>query len=268
MTIGAVSHNLYMYANAATTAENHADFSELPAQGSEPTVVQTGAATQGATRQNVPARVGNDTAAGLLALQETEAEAADAHGVTSTTVTVQFQGRETTMKVYSNIKATRFIDLPDDRFNEVISDMQRSLEADYMKLENMTQPDPSYLANHPAMKPYATVEVDGKVVATLDNQGLIQASNALFQKFAAIVPNDVNGTNGPRLAQARAEHIAAALGGKVVRSSSAITQAQFEANPIDQEKLRPQINREAMMRDPMYQQIQDLKAQRAALAHG
>lgn len=269
MSISALSSTLYSPSNTVVSAESREIFTDPSGQQVPSTTAQTDSATTDFTRQNVPPKMNDETSAALLALQETGTTAAEADGAKSSVTTVLFQGRETTMKVYSNLKATRFVDLPDDQFNTVIADMQRSLEADYMKLDNMTQPDPSYLANHPAMKPYATVAVDGKVVATLDNQGLMQTSDEqLYQRLAAIIPNAVNGTNGPDLAQARAQQIAAALDGKVVRSTSAMTQAAFYANPIDQDRLRPQVNRDAMMRDPMYQQIEDLKAQRAAMARG
>ncbi|GAA0545425.1 ABC-type Fe3+-hydroxamate transport system substrate-binding protein [Rhizomicrobium palustre] len=164
----------------------------------------------------------------------------------------------------SDFKAKPIAELPEDQYQEAIRGMERGLEASAMSEENMIAPDTSYLANHPAMKPYATVQVGGKVVATIDNQGVMSTSDEIYEKLKNLVPNDVNGTNGPDLAKARADKIAQALGGKVVSSLTAITQSQFNANPIDQEKLRPQINLEAMKQDPLYAQIQAIKAQRAA----
>jgi len=71
---------------------------------------------------------------------------------------------------------------------------------------------------------YATVEVNGKVVATLYNGGSVAMTN----QAAAMVgdlqdPAAPNG--GPDLAQWRAERIANAVGGRVEKASTAITQS-------------------------------------------
>jgi hypothetical protein len=71
---------------------------------------------------------------------------------------------------------------------------------------------------------YAQVVVNGKVVATLSNSGSAAMSNALGGQLGGSLDND--GT-GPALAQRRAEQIAKALGGKVVKSSSAMTSSQW-----------------------------------------
>ena len=113
------------------------------------------------------------------------------------------------------------------------------------------------------MKTYATVVVGGRVVATLDNQGLMTSDNALAGRLRDL-PDQVYGRGGPDLAQARAEHLAALLGGRVVKAKTAITQAQFNANPIDQDRLRPKIDAEAMRLDPLNDRIRALKAERAA----
>lgn len=127
-----------------------------------------------------------------------------------------------------------------------------------------SEPDPSVLTSHPALQTYATVTVNGKVVATIDNQGVAGASNAVASRFADRISNEVNGSNGPDLAQLRAQQIAALLGGKVEKASTAMTQQQFNANPIDPDALRPRIDVEAMKQHPLYQQLQDIRAQRMA----
>jgi hypothetical protein len=73
---------------------------------------------------------------------------------------------------------------------------------------------------------YATVKVNGKVVATLYNAG----SSAMTNEAAAAVGNlqDPPGLiGGPDLAQWRAEHIAKAVGGTVEKASTAITQSAW-----------------------------------------
>jgi hypothetical protein len=74
---------------------------------------------------------------------------------------------------------------------------------------------------------YATVKVDGKVVATLYNGGSVAMTN----QAAAMVgdlqdPPGLQG--GPDLAQWRAERIAKAVGGTVEKASTAITQSAWK----------------------------------------
>ena len=74
---------------------------------------------------------------------------------------------------------------------------------------------------------YATVRVDGKVVATLYNGGSVAMTN----QAAAMVgdlqdPPGLKG--GPDLAQWRAERIAKAVGGTVEKASTAITQSAWK----------------------------------------
>jgi hypothetical protein len=73
---------------------------------------------------------------------------------------------------------------------------------------------------------YATVKVNGKVVATLYNGG----SSAMTNDAAAKAGNlqDPPGLNGgPDLAQWRAEHIAKAVGGTIEKAPTAIVQSAW-----------------------------------------
>ena len=74
---------------------------------------------------------------------------------------------------------------------------------------------------------YATVKVDGKVVATLYNGG----SSAMTNGAAAMVGDwqDPPGlTGGPDLAQWRAELFAKAVGGTIEKAPTAITQSEWK----------------------------------------
>lgn len=74
---------------------------------------------------------------------------------------------------------------------------------------------------------YATVKVNGKIVATLYNGGSVAMTN----RAAAMVGDlqDPPGPNGgPDLAQWRAERIAKAVGGTVEKASTAITQSAWK----------------------------------------
>jgi galactokinase/mevalonate kinase-like predicted kinase len=72
---------------------------------------------------------------------------------------------------------------------------------------------------------YATVKVNGKVVATLYNGG----SSWMTNDAAAKVGNlpDTGPSGGPNLAQSRAEYIAKATGGTIEKASTAITQSEW-----------------------------------------
>jgi hypothetical protein len=77
---------------------------------------------------------------------------------------------------------------------------------------------------------YATVKVNGKVVATLYNSGGAAMTNAAAAAVGDLQdPPGLNG--GPDLAQARAERIAKALGGTIEKASTAIKQSQWTPRP-------------------------------------
>jgi hypothetical protein len=76
---------------------------------------------------------------------------------------------------------------------------------------------------------YAEVRLGGEVVAELYNGGSSVMSNATAGKLPRLT--DPPGLSGPALAQWRAEQYAKHLGGTVVRSETAQTQAQWEARP-------------------------------------
>ncbi len=77
--------------------------------------------------------------------------------------------------------------------------------------------------------PYATVTRNGKVIAKISNNGSVETSNALGSKLMDIL-NDGN-SRGPELAQKRARQIADALGGEVVKASTAQSQTQWQTRP-------------------------------------
>lgn len=77
---------------------------------------------------------------------------------------------------------------------------------------------------------YATVKVNGKVVATLYNGGSSVMTNAAAAAVGDLQdPPGLNG--GPALAQARAERIAKALGGTIEKAPTAITQSKWTPRP-------------------------------------
>jgi hypothetical protein len=154
-------------------------------------------------------------------------------------------------------------ELSDDLYEGIVSSMQMSLEANYR-----TFPEAPSISSDPRTQPYATVIVDGKVAATIDNQGVLETNDdVLGAQLRDVLVGSVNGTNGPDLAQARAEQLAKLLGGKTEKSDSAITQSAFNALPPSKPAL-PSVDYEAMKKDPLYAQLETLKQKRADyLAH-
>lgn len=77
---------------------------------------------------------------------------------------------------------------------------------------------------------YATVKVDGKVVATLYNGGSMVMTN---QAAAAVgdLQDPPGLMGGPDLAQWRAERIVKAVGGTIEKASTAITQSEWRPRP-------------------------------------
>jgi hypothetical protein len=76
---------------------------------------------------------------------------------------------------------------------------------------------------------YATVKVNGQVVATLYNSGCSEMTNAAGAAMDGL--EDPPGLEGPALAQWRAEQYAAKLGGTVEKASTAINQQAWNTRP-------------------------------------
>jgi capsid protein len=96
---------------------------------------------------------------------------------------------------------------------------------------------------------YATVKVNGKVVATLYNGGSSAMTNAAAGAVGDLQdPPGLNG--GPDLAQSRAERIAKALGGTIEKAPTAITQSEWKPRPdVSRDYTRSQLDQafQAMM---------------------
>jgi len=81
--------------------------------------------------------------------------------------------------------------------------------------------------NHPD-NIYATVKRNGEVIATLYNSGTAETSNAAHARVKNLPSMGESETRiGPRLAQARAEEIAKAMGGTIEKASTALTPSQW-----------------------------------------
>lgn len=85
----------------------------------------------------------------------------------------------------------------------------------------------------PESKPdtvYATVKVNGKIVAVINNSGTAETPNATYGKVKNLPSmGEAETLTGPGLARKRAEEIAGVFGGKIEMAKSAQTQAQWES---------------------------------------
>lgn len=151
----------------------------------------------------------------------------------------------------SKMKVQLISELPESEYQQELEALKSVLEASYAK--------PADTSNNPTYKEYATVKVNGKTVAEIDNHGWVKTSNALGASLQSLL-EEKSTLSGPQLAQMRAEKIAQQLGGTVVKSSTAITQSQFN-NTV---QARSSVNVEAMKNDPLYQQLQNMQQMRTA----
>ncbi len=156
----------------------------------------------------------------------------------------------------SNIKSIAAWEQPGELFESFIKAQEALLES-----HHSSRPDTS---KNPTYAAYATVQVGGQVVAEIDNHGWVATSNSAGAMLGKL-PNAAQGViSGPTLAKARAEYLADLLGGEVVMSSTAMTQTAF-AN-VPQPKV--ELNTQAMLADPLYQNLQRVKQARARYIEG
>ncbi len=156
------------------------------------------------------------------------------------------------------LKAIHVSELPEERYQQFIEAQKQLIEANQQHLENQyssrNNPQPELL---PQTQPYATIKVGGKVVASVDNQGVVTTVSGLSQDLLIRLPNEFNGGNGPDLAQARAQVLADYFGGKVEKADTAINQLEFNLLQ-DKAEMPASIDYAAMHNDPMFEQLQNL----------
>lgn len=153
----------------------------------------------------------------------------------------------------SQLKPINLAELPEKDYQQYVEMEQARIEANRMMLEHQysTEEHPAQ-GSLPQTKTYAEVVVNGKVVASIDNQGVITTDKALSDSVLSQLPD--SSSNGPELAQARAEHLAQLFGGEVKVADTALTQLQFNALPT--EVIKRTLNETAMKADPAYDMLQ------------
>jgi hypothetical protein len=97
----------------------------------------------------------------------------------------------------------------------------------WLKIQALNSTVAPHAPDNAPQNVYATVKVNGKVVATLYNGGSSVMTNDAAAKVGDLQdPPGLNG--GPDLAQWRAERIAKAVGGTVEKAPTAITQSEWK----------------------------------------
>jgi hypothetical protein len=116
----------------------------------------------------------------------------------------------------SKLKAVSIADLPELRDRLATAWLDRQVAEARMATE---------VPDNAPQNVYATVKVNGKVVATLYNGGSVAMTNAAAGAVGTF--QDPPGLGGPNLAQWRAETIAKATGGTIEKAPTAIAQSAW-----------------------------------------
>lgn len=152
--------------------------------------------------------------------------------------------------VTATLKAVPLSEAPEEVFQQVMAAKKEMLENDYRQA--------SVISKNSNYSKYASVVVNGKVVAEIDNHGFVETSNAMAGHFSdAIKEADISAgvSSGPLLAKARAESIARSINGSIVMAKTAISQKSFDATP----QQNVTINYDAMKNDPRYAELEQLQ---------
>lgn len=156
----------------------------------------------------------------------------------------------------STVKSTDISELPEDRYQDAISAHASVIEGYRTTLEHRytdhSGPPAAFIGGR--TETYARVMIGGSVVATIDNQGVATTDDVWSEKLRSIFNTDLGLGSGPQYAQALAETIAKAAGGRIEGARTAMTQAAFDALPSLSD-WAPPLDRKAMENDPDYGEI-------------
>lgn len=120
--------------------------------------------------------------------------------------------------------------LPASAISEGTAAEKAAFQAQMQKMREAEYTRPVNLDGHGSQDIYAEVKVGGRTIATLYNDGTMMTSNADHGKVMRALKDDTQ-LSGPAGAQERAEKIAKALGGTMVKRQDALTPAQYRALP-------------------------------------
>lgn len=150
-------------------------------------------------------------------------------------------------------------ELPEAEYREFVENEQRRIDANAFHLEQQYTERIEAPADSPLTRPYATIVVGGKVVATIDNQGVITTDDALSDALASRLAAADTGKGGPLQAETNAAILAAHFGGRIRPASTAITQAKYDEQ-VATPAATPRVNTAAMQKDPLHAQIDSWSA--------
>jgi hypothetical protein len=147
--------------------------------------------------------------------------------------------------------------VPEDQYQAYVEQERQSLDGLLALLQDIYTERTAMPANDLLTRPYATVEAGGKLLASIDNQGVITTDAALEGGLARQIQQLGQSASGPSLAAQVADLLARQLGGKVNRSASALSQASYQ-QLVDQRNAATTatVRTADMQKDEMYKQIQ------------
>ena len=140
-------------------------------------------------------------------------------------------------------------DMPEDKYNNFVKAEENALRAKYSSIENIN--------GNSRYDEYATIQKDGEVIASVSNNGAITHYGEINQNKVKDIYSNVSG-QGPDMAKLIAEKISNYVGGNIIKSSSAITQAEFMSTP----KSFVKTDYLAMKNDDAYKMLQKTKEAR------
>lgn len=177
----------------------------------------TSIANTGIYYRSAPAQPSTKTLTPADALPPPDVDASDAAGNARQGIPVsQLKQIDT-----SKLKAISIADLPE---------LRDQMATHWLNMQAAEARMATEVPDNAPQNTYATVKVNGKVVATLYNGGCSVMTNAAAAAVGDLQdPPGLNG--GPDLAQARAERIAKALGGTIEKAPTAIAQSQWTPRP-------------------------------------
>lgn len=147
--------------------------------------------------------------------------------------------------------------LPEDQYRDFVEQEQQSLDNLFAMLKDIYTERAVAPANDPVTRLYARVEVGGKVVASIDNQGVVTTNTALDRDLASQLQQLSQHASGPDLAAQISDLLAQRLGGKVNRSATALSQESYQTLVDQRNAASTQLVRAGdMQKDEMYKQIQ------------
>lgn len=123
-------------------------------------------------------------------------------------------------------------ELPEEEYQIFIEQDKQAIDAYTRFLENQyTEYFSPDLTNDPRLKDYATITVGGKVVAQIDNQGVVTSYDDFWGKrISDMLESEASYflgiASGPATAQARADKIVEIYGSRITIAATALTQKQ------------------------------------------